>query len=39
MTAVQEPTTTTETITKIVGSKYYTHVLPRLEERYKWIQQ
>ena len=23
--------------TKIVGSKYYTHVLPRLEEVYKWL--
>ena len=26
-----------ETNTKIVGSKYYTHVLPRLEEVYKWL--
>ena len=34
---VQEPTKATETITKIVGSKYYTHVLPRLEDVYKWL--
>lgn len=25
--------------TDIVGSKYYTHVLPRLEEVYKWLCQ
>jgi len=34
---VQEPTKATETITKIVGSKYYTHVLPRLEDVYRWL--
>ena len=28
---------TKETDTRIVGSKYYTHVLPRLEEVYKWL--
>ena len=26
-----------ETNSKIVGSKYYTHVLPRLEEVYQWL--
>lgn len=27
----------TEMNRTIVGSKYYTHVLPRLEEVYKWL--
>jgi hypothetical protein len=36
-TALKEPIKATETNTKIVGSKYYTHVLPRLEEVYKWL--
>lgn len=27
-----------ETKKSIVGSKYYTHVLPRLEEAYKQLQ-
>jgi hypothetical protein len=35
--AVQAPIKAIETDKTIVGSKYYTHVLPRLEEVYKWL--
>lgn len=33
----EKPVEVTETRRSIVGSKYYTHVLPRIEEVYKWL--
>lgn len=37
MSTTQSAIKPVEGNTKIVGSKYYTHVLPRLEEVYKWL--